>query len=145
MEINEKNVAAHPDDATADYAGFWIRMVAALIDTVILMVLSGALMLLTGDTPGIVFGLNFFISAAYYISLESGTRQATIGKQLMRLRVTDVHHGRISREDAAIRFFSKIPSAILLFAGFLMVFFDSKGQGLHDKIAGTIVLKQQEL
>jgi len=60
----------------------------------------------------------------------------------MRLEVTDLEGNRLSFARATLRFFGKFISLIIVFIGFVMIGLTKKRQGLHDKIAGTIVLLQ---
>jgi len=78
----------------------------------------------------------------YYAGFESSRGQATPGKVLMRLEVTDLEGNRISFGRATLRFFGKFISTLIIFIGFLMIGLTKKRQGLHDKIAGCLVLLQ---
>jgi len=78
----------------------------------------------------------------YYAGFESSRGQATPGKVLMRLEVTDLEGNRISFGRATLRFFAKFISVLIIFIGFIMIGLTKKRQGLHDKIAGTLVLLQ---
>jgi uncharacterized RDD family membrane protein YckC len=78
----------------------------------------------------------------YFALMESSARQATFGKSRMNLAVTDEQGQRISFLRATGRHFAKILSAIILLIGFIMVAFDSRKQGLHDKIASTLVVQR---
>lgn len=112
-----------------EYGGFWRRLGAALFDGLIIGAISSVL------PPAIPL-----VSWLYYTVLESSEKQATIGKMALKLVVTDMNGNRISFVTATIRHFSKILSALMLFLGFVMIAFDAKKQGLHDKIAGTLVI-----
>ena len=79
----------------------------------------------------------------YYAGFESSRGQATPGKVLMRLEVTDLEGNRISFGRATLRFFAKFISVLIIFIGFIMIGLTKKRQGLHDKIAGTLVLLQE--
>ena len=81
------------------------------------------------------------IGLAYYAGMESSVRQATTGKGILGLRVTDLDGNRITFLRAAIRDLAKIISAFILLIGFIMVAFTERKQGLHDMIAGTLVVK----
>ncbi len=78
----------------------------------------------------------------YYAGFESSRGQATPGKVLMRLEVTDLEGNRITFARATLRFFGKFISTLIIFIGFLMIGLTKKRQGLHDKIAGCLVLLQ---
>jgi uncharacterized RDD family membrane protein YckC len=153
------------------YAGFWLRFVAAFVDGLILgipfwlivivliSVFGGFGMLLhrgpvdsraAAAVLGPLFLLFFFGMLAfvvlewlYFAGMESSARQATFGKSVMSLRVTNYEGQRISFGHATGRFFSKIVSGLIPFAiGYIMAGFTEKKQALHDLIAGTLVLKK---
>lgn len=78
----------------------------------------------------------------YYALLESGPGQATYGKRIMGLRVTDMTGTRISFGHASGRFFGKIITGFIPFAiGYIMAGFTERKQALHDLIAGTLVVR----
>jgi len=77
--------------------------------------------------------------------MESSSRQATYGKSLLGLKVSDVQGLKISRSKAFLRNFSKLICIATLGIGYLTGFFDKKQQCLHDKIAGTLVIKDRLL
>ncbi len=79
----------------------------------------------------------------YYAGFESSRGQATPGKVLMRLEVTDLEGNRVSFARATLRFFGKFISLLIIFIGFIMIGLTKKRQGLHDKIAGCLVLLQE--
>lgn len=101
------------------------------------------------DIPGIVSGtvqmmlLPVSIPWLYHALMESSAKQATIGKILLKIRVTDLNGQRISFGRATVRHFSKIISTWTLLIGFLMAGWTKKKQALHDKIAGCIVIVKQ--
>jgi uncharacterized RDD family membrane protein YckC len=76
----------------------------------------------------------------YYSLLESSSWQGTLGKKLLGMRVTDLNGNRISFGRATGRYFGKILSGMICFIGFVMVAFTEKRQGLHDMLAGTLVV-----
>lgn len=132
------------------YGGFWIRVVAALIDGIVLSIAFGVI--------GAVSGLDFFSSDPEYFDsravalqvvinwlyealLTSSERGATLGKMAVGLRVVTEQGKRISFLRATGRYFAKYVSALILGIGFLMVAFTDRKRGLHDMIAGTLVIK----
>ena len=78
----------------------------------------------------------------YYALLESGARQATVGKMVLKIKVTDATGGRISFARASLRYFSKILSNLFLMIGYIMAGFTEKRQALHDMIANTYVVRK---
>lgn len=79
----------------------------------------------------------------YYAGFESSRSQATPGKLLMRIVVTDLEGNKPTFARATLRQFAKIISTLIFFLGFLMIGLTKKRQGLHDKIAGCLVLLQE--
>ncbi|MGB3471616.1 MAG: RDD family protein [Erythrobacter sp.] len=135
-----------------DYAGFWIRVGAYLIDLVILVVAQFIIAALSGASLfdveaqasfGITDFLGFVIGIAYFVGFEGSNMQATPGKKAVGLIVTDMNGGRLTYPRAAGRYFGKILSGLILGIGYIMVAFTEKKQGLHDMIASTLVVKGQ--
>jgi uncharacterized RDD family membrane protein YckC len=78
----------------------------------------------------------------YFAMMESSERQATFGKAMLSLKVTDANGNRLSFGHASGRFFSKIVTGLVPFGiGYIMAGFTAKKQALHDFIAGTVVIK----
>jgi uncharacterized RDD family membrane protein YckC len=144
------------------YAGFWIRALAALIDFLLSQVVTfglvfsvggaiGLLMVATGrpwssGEPAVrVVGIlvTYFILWLWFTVAESSVWQATVGKRLLGLKVTDETGNRISFGRANGRFWSKILSSLLAGAGFILIGISQTKQGLHDRIAHTFVVKGQ--
>ncbi|HYX01902.1 MAG TPA: RDD family protein [Reyranella sp.] len=136
--------------AQVAYGGFWIRLVAYIIDGIILGIVGYVVALIFGiplvpadpqtydPTLNIV---SFVIGWLYFAVMESSPRGATLGKMAMGLRVVTSDGQRLSFLNATGRYFAKIISAIILFIGFIMIGFTDKKRGLHDMIAGTLVIK----
>jgi uncharacterized RDD family membrane protein YckC len=77
----------------------------------------------------------------YEAFMESSTYQATLGKMIFGMKVTDLYGNRISFGRATGRHFAKYISFIIFCIGFIMVGFTERKQGLHDILAGTLVRK----
>jgi uncharacterized RDD family membrane protein YckC len=91
---------------------------------------------------GIVAGTLFlFAGWIYEASLESSSKQATVGKMALGLKVTNEQGARISFARASARYFSKILSRMILLIGYIMAGFTARKQALHDIIAGTLVVR----
>ena len=121
------------------YAGFWVRVVAAILDSIVLSFIGFLVGLFISSyfwqqIFGIILGL------VYCTFYESSPCQATLGKRAMGLVVVDKECARVSQTTALCRYVSKILSAVVLMLGYIMVAFTAKKQGLHDKIAGTYVI-----
>ena len=85
--------------------------------------------------------ISLVIGWLYFALLESSERGATVGKMAMGLRVVTEQGQRLCFLNATGRYFAKIISAIILCIGFIMVAFTDRKRGLHDMIAGTLVVK----
>ena len=123
----------------AEYAGFFERFLAVLIDAVILSIASAVIRMVLGSVVGGLIGLALGI--AYEVYFLSSSKQATIGKQALGIIVTDLNGGCIDPGKAALRWVGKIVSCLILFIGYIMAAFTQRKQALHDMIAGTLVLK----
>ena len=96
----------------------------------------------------IPFSLLIIIPVAklfYHIIMESSAKQATWGKQILKIKVCDMEGSRITFGHAAGRNLAKIFSVLTLFIGYLFSFFNKQQQCLHDMIAGTLVMKDRLL
>jgi uncharacterized RDD family membrane protein YckC len=83
-----------------------------------------------------------FVPWIYSAYLESSKNQATLGKLAIGAAVTDMQGSRITFARGSLRFFGKVLCVLTLFIGFLIIAFTAYQQGLHDKIAGTLVFRQ---
>lgn len=145
--MNEQILDAPADvEKKLQYAGFWIRVGAYLIDAIILWLanfaiamvfLGGGYSAMAASIP-LQIGMGL-VGIVYFIAMESSSRQGTVGKMAVGIKVGDAKGQRISVVNALGRYFAKILSALILLIGFMMVGWDQKKQGLHDKLAGTYV------
>lgn len=134
-------------------AGFWIRVVATLLDGVIVFVLQfvlGFLLAMAGfatsgggaeEVGTLVMLFGYVLSFAYYI-IFTGHGGQTPGKMALRIKVIHTDGSDIGYGKAAFReVVAKFISAIILCIGYLMVAFDEQKQGLHDRMSDTYVIK----
>lgn len=145
------------------YAGFWIRFVARLIDGVLLGVAGwiirmplllmfgvgvpfrgrggdfGAALPMIIGFGGIVVLLQLILQAAYEIYFVS-TKGATIGKQVLGLKIIRAGGSGVPAGLAAGRYFAQFISAMILFIGYIMAGFDPEKRALHDRICETRVI-----
>ena len=168
------SAAPLPEQATTvaleDYAGFWKRFAAYIVDSLVLYIpnklimtamgaeaaqeqLSNAIQGATGNPDAILHAysqfygaigpaslITFVVAWLYFALCESSSWQATLGKMALSIRVTDLHGARISLPRALGRYPAKMLSAIILLFGFMMAGWTQRKQALHDMIAGTLVL-----
>lgn len=136
------------------YAGFWKRFVAVIIDGFVLTAVG----LIIGSFIGSVYGfsrgtsqgagaagniIGIIVGWLYFAIMESSSKQGTLGKMALGIKVTDLSGNAIPFGTATVRHFSKIISTIILLAGYLMVAFTPKKQGLHDIVAGCLVVNRR--
>lgn len=133
-----------------NYAGFWIRVGASIVDGIILWIVNTIISYAAFGSPfgqtdiSIVLtssGISLLVNIGYFVIMESSEKQATIGKMLLKLKVGKANGDRISFLNALGRYFAKFISFIIFLIGYLMVAWDPKKQGLHDKIADTYVFE----
>jgi uncharacterized RDD family membrane protein YckC len=127
------------------YAGFWRRAAAYLIDLGLLAMLYALIfgMAIEPDLAlhaqvAALYGV--VVAWLYFAGMESSDRQGTLGKMALGLRVADTAGRPIGFGRASLRHFAKILSALILYLGFVMAAFTARRQGLHDMLAGTVVL-----
>jgi uncharacterized RDD family membrane protein YckC len=136
-----------------EYVGFWPRVGAALIDTVLLcVILYPALTWIYGGDywldPRLVKGpVDFLLSwvlPAIAVVLFWTYRQATPGKMAIAAKVVDARTGAVpDTRQLVIRYLGYYVSTIPLCLGLLWVAFDPRKQGWHDKLAGTVVVRSR--
>lgn len=128
------------------YAGFFQRLVATLIDGVLLAVGSGILsgvFGLMGDAGRTLASLvTMVLGYAYYVYFISHRGQ-TLGKQAMGIRVQNMETGQNLDVVSAIlrEVVGKFISALVLLLGYFWMLWDDKKQTWHDKIAKSVVVK----
>ncbi|KAB2329400.1 RDD family protein [Cytobacillus depressus] len=93
--------------------------------------------------PHVAFLLWIVFIWLYFACMETSRYRGTIGKYLLKLKVTDEDGEQITFKESTIRFFLKLISFIPVFAGFLIALFTNKKQTFHDITAKTIVIKSE--
>lgn len=156
---------ATPATPTTQYAGFWRRFVAYLIDNLILAVPNAILSVIYGlqllslfdlSDGGVDFdfgqigaliasaiwlaALSFLLQLLYYALFESSRLQATPGKMALGIVVTDLSGKRISFARALGRNMGKIISSFILCIGYIMAGLTARKQALHDMMAECLVV-----
>jgi uncharacterized RDD family membrane protein YckC len=124
--------------ATSEFGGFGRRLAAYLIDGIILSIIGLPIRLLAPHAYS--YGVSALISLVYLIGFWSWKGQ-TPGKMALGVKIVDANGKPIGFGRAILRYFGYFVSAIVLLLGFIMIAFDGRKQGLHDKIAGTFVVR----
>lgn len=142
------------DNTDVEYAGFWIRLGATLIDTALIMVITFPLLiwiygweyfdsdvnsgLVAGPADFLITWVAPFIAAIWFWR----TRQATPGKIALSLRIVDANSGQtLSTGQSVGRYFAYLVSIVPLCLGFVWIAFDRRKQGWHDKLARSVVVR----
>jgi len=157
---------------STSYAGFWLRLVAVIIDAIVVSIVEffvfvplltalglgfiGAAANMDTEDPGNVLGLVAGIVAAagaywvlataiqmlYFSIMESSSNQATLGKMAVGIKVTGMNGERLDFTKALLRNLCKLISNFTFLIGYIMAGFTEKRQALHDMIAGALVVKK---
>jgi uncharacterized RDD family membrane protein YckC len=165
-------VASVPQLGSRAYAGFWVRFVAYVIDSLLLsvvVVVIGAIAVgfigfgafrdefeeMARNQPNPAFPALFFVTVMtlgfcsvilgwlYYAGMESSDYQGSLGKMALGLVVTDTDGQRIGFARASGRYFAKLITGLVpLFIGWIMAGFTERKQALHDMIASCLVLRK---
>jgi uncharacterized RDD family membrane protein YckC len=139
------------------YAGFWLRFAAIFVDGLILLplaIISVIISVVDNSTTDESFKLLLAIISLlysliclvlqwlYFALQESSAAQATLGKRLLGIQVTDRQGHRIGFGRATGRYFGKIVSGLILYIGFMMAGWTQRKQALHDMMADTLVVRK---
>lgn len=148
------------------YAGFWKRVAASIIDSIVagiagaivqmvlMMVFFGIGIGLTGSPEDmfssggaiallvLVYLIPLGLQALYFAMFHASSKQATLGKMAVGIKVTDDDGGRISLARGIGRYFAYIVSSLILCIGLIMAAFTDRKRALHDMMAGTLVVDQ---
>jgi uncharacterized RDD family membrane protein YckC len=145
--------------AGVGYGGFWIRVIAFIVDGIIVRAATWPVSMIfglagpggmRGGLPHVTLGLHLFGGGVvvmfvifgswlYEAFMLSSPYQATLGKMIFGMKVTDIDDDRISFARASGRHFAKWLSGMILGIGYIMVAFTERKQGLHDMLATTLV------
>ncbi len=137
-----------------EYAGFWARTGAAIIDSILMALITVPLLIsiygwayFDGESTDLIAGpADFLISwvlPAIAVIVFWVLKQATPGKMAISAKIVDATTGQpASTAQLVGRYFAYFVSMIPLFLGIFWVAFDKRKQGWHDKLAGTVVIKK---
>ena len=142
------------------FAGFWKRLVAYILDVFLFLALFIILAMLLGisltvgsssienNAAGVfaIFGIYLLYYPCwwlYFALMESSSLQATLGKKVMGIKVTDINGQRLSFGQATGRHFSAFITQLTFSIGYLLAAFTARKQALHDMIASTLVVNSR--
>jgi len=165
-----ENTIYEQNTAKVEYAGFWWRFLANIIDSIIISFVSWIFVipilgifgvslyslkeagfdpeqaeLLIFPMIGLITTVSLMSTVMqwlYFALMESSKYQGTVGKMVLKIKVTDEAGNRISFARATGRYFGKIISGMILMIGYIMAGFTEKKQALHDMMASCYVIKE---
>lgn len=123
-----------------EYAGFWMRLVAFIVDSVILTVIEFPITIII-EGIGARFLIGLLVGIVYHVGFWVANDGATPGKMAMGIKVQMASGGPIDVGPALLRYVGYYVSAFILLIGYIMIAFTPQKRGLHDYIAGTVVVK----
>ncbi|HIH42475.1 TPA: RDD family protein [Candidatus Woesearchaeota archaeon] len=142
IDTDREQRASRLEISNKGYAGFWIRVLASIIDSLIM----GIPFAIAYVTLSVIFraipGINYIIIVVYLaiITYMEGIKGGTPGKLVLGLKIVDVQGNLIGIKRAIVRTLGKMLSGSFFGIGYAVILFDRKKQGLHDKIARTYVI-----
>jgi uncharacterized RDD family membrane protein YckC len=145
---------AHMQQEAIRYVGFWARLLAFLIDNVLLVLVMAPIVFifekpLANVEPSLLVQIIVFLFEYIFPILAFVLfwvyRQASPGKMLIKAKIVDANtFQRASTGQYIGRYFAYYLSALVLFLGFIWIGFDARKQGWHDKLANTVVIYDRE-
>ena len=139
-----------PEEYALEYAGFWIRLGAVIVDFIILLLILSIIRYagfrpITPMLPSwlliLILASIFWLIEIVYVVVFWAWRGQTPGKMVTGIKIIRTDSSPITWQYALLRYLGCIVSTIIIFIGFILIAFDSRKQGLHDKIADTYVVK----
>jgi uncharacterized RDD family membrane protein YckC len=138
-----------------EYAGFWVRTGAAIIDAILIILITFPLLIsiygwayFDGEKTGLIAGpadfLISWVAPAIAVIVFWIFKQATPGKMAVSAKIVDATTGQPASSAQLIgRYLAYFVATIPLCIGIIWVAFDKRKQGWHDKLAGTVVIKNK--
>ena len=137
-----------------EYAGFWIRVGASIIDTILMMIIIVPVITAiygadSWESTSVIKGvwdiLFSYILPAIVVIIFWVYKSATPGKMATKLTIVDAKTGgKPSTGQFIGRYLGYYLSSIVFLLGFVWVGIDKRKQGWHDKLAGTVVIKNNQ-
>jgi uncharacterized RDD family membrane protein YckC len=131
-----------------DYAGFWSRVRAKILDTILLIVVNQVVLMIMGliihdrSLVAIIGSLFNLATNATYVIYMTGKYGATLGKMACKIEVIKADDSPMTMGVATGRYFAEILSGLTLGIGYIMVAFDEEKRALHDRICETRVVRK---
>jgi uncharacterized RDD family membrane protein YckC len=167
FELNKVDRNSNLESIKTNYAGFFLRVLAYFIDVIPMMVLLILFFLIFTDIKDVfikyldnphdlqarqdfiynyrnkIRNISTLLWIVYSIVFEASPFQGTLGKILLKIKVSNIDGSRITIGKSVIRNIFKLVSGFIVFIGLIMVGITKNKQGLHDMVAKTVVLKNK--
>lgn len=167
FELNKVDRNSNLESIKTNYAGFFLRVLAYFIDVIPMMVLLILFFLIFTDIKDVfikyldnphdlqarqdfiynyrnkIRNISTLLWIVYPIVFEASPFQGTLGKILLKIKVSNIDGSRITIGKSVIRNIFKLVSGFIVFIGLIMVGITKNKQGLHDMVAKTVVLKNK--
>jgi uncharacterized RDD family membrane protein YckC len=151
VQTSAESERQEPAPPSVAYAGFWIRFLASVLDSILLLMIMIPLLLMfygpgvffVTESPGLAYDIINYGLPILAVVIFWQYRSATPGKIMMGIYIVDARtfqHPPFGR--LLLRYLGYYLSMLPLFLGFIWVGIDRRKQGFHDKIAGTVVIRQ---
>jgi uncharacterized RDD family membrane protein YckC len=151
VQTSAESKPQEPGSPSVEYAGFWIRFLASVLDSILLLMLMIPLLLMfygpgvffVTESSGLAYDIINYGLPILAVVIFWQYRSATPGKIMMGIYIVDARtfqHPPFGR--LLLRYVGYYLSMLPLFLGFIWVGIDKRKQGFHDKIAGTVVIRQ---
>ena len=143
------------EETDYEYAGFWVRVGASLIDVALLLMITLPITLMIYGSDRVWNSEDFILGPADFLINYSLPffativfwmyKSATPGKMILHLKVLDEATGnKLTIGQSIGRYFAYFPASLIFMIGIFWVAWDKKKQGWHDKLAKTVVVKSKK-
>jgi len=148
----EEATVPHDPVPGVEYAGFWIRLLASILDSILLLMVSVPLLLwfygpevfFVTESPGLAYDIINIVLPIIAFLVFWQYRAATPGKIMVGIYIVDAETlGKPPFDRLILRYIGYYVSLLPLCLGFLWIGFDKRKQGFHDKIARTLVIRKE--
>lgn len=139
-----------------EYAGFWIRTAASMVDLILILIITLPLTLMVYGSNTVWYSDQILLGPADFLINYTFPfivtiifwmyKSATPGKMILKIKVLDAETGdKMTLGQSIGRYFAYLPAMIVFLIGIIWVAWDKRKQGWHDKLAKTIVVRDKKL
>ncbi len=137
---------SHVANNNLTYAKLPDRLAAAMIDYLIIAIAFVTILTLISNDGGEMIPAKFWhifaIEWLYFSAQHSSQKRATLGMRVMKLEIITMNEEQLTFTTASLRYMVSLLSSLILWLGHLMMLTNDLRQAMHDKMAGTLVIKK---